>query len=561
LQNTSGGNTFGYQREASPSIDNFTLVNHNANRTIDIGDYGLVTVNDSLLVTNNGTTVDTSWTFFIPLDVYDDLRYLVAYGNSTQLKVLGAPSLSSLVGMKVDFTGIGGLLAGHSLVLSMVQQYCGLCHIANKSSDLVSLWFYRYLISPYTTSNYTTTVNIPSGATTSNTTSMNAQIVSPFNCTALSSSSTGSFYYTPSAPLLEISVDRRVEITVDGYLATTEEYNITDVGPGSLFVEMGIHFTVPCSVLPGTLHVQDSSGELPSSINGSLVSVTLRYDVEQNWSYAYSVSYLSSLDDYQTSVDGLNDLKLNPIDGFNGTVDSETFSLVLPPHALLANASQSSSFQLVGDQVVATYDFHDVTPLNVGPLEFRYSEDVAEGFVRPILLTFGIFIIGLAYVIVRKIVPKSAPVGVIRVEEERARGLTSTLKEFCSDYEEKTALTLGIEKLAEDRRKGRLSKRAYMEQLEHDRRRIATLTNSINEAKKTLVPANKRYAAMIRQLETYEEERENARASLDNLELRRRQGKVSGDVYNRLKFDNIKKIEKATSGIDSVVMQLRQETL
>jgi chromosome segregation ATPase len=185
---------------------------------------------------------------------------------------------------------------------------------------------------------------------------------------------------------------------------------------------------------------------------------------------------------------------------------------------------------------------------------------VAQAFQRPILLTLGIFVIGLIYVGIRKIIPKSVPVEVVRVEEERARGLTTTLKEFCSNYEEKTALTLEIEKLAEDRRKGRLSKRAYVEEVQHDRRRIASLTNSINEAKNKLVPANKRYAAMIKQLDTYEEERENARASLDNLELRRRQGKVSGDVYNRLKYENTKKIEKATSGIDSVVVELRQET-
>jgi chromosome segregation ATPase len=149
----------------------------------------------------------------------------------------------------------------------------------------------------------------------------------------------------------------------------------------------------------------------------------------------------------------------------------------------------------------------------------------------------------------------------VKEEEEKARGLTTTLKEFCSNYEEKTALTLEVEKLAEDRRKGRLSKRAYLEQVDHDRRRIASLTNSINEAKKKLIPANKRYAAMIRQLDTLEEERENAKASLDNLELRRRQGKVSGDVYNRLKFENTRKIEKSTASIDSVVTQLRQETL
>jgi hypothetical protein len=349
---------------------------------------------------------------------------------------------------------------------------------------------------------------------------------------------------------------------VSGYLTTAETHHITVLGPGSLFTDAGVHFIVPLSVLPGSLHAQDSSGELTSSINRSFVTITPRYDVMQNWTYTYSISYVSTLDDYLSSVNGLNDLRVNPITVFNGTVNSETFSIVLPPHALLANASQSSrSLELAGDQIVATYVFQNVTSLNVSPLEFRYSDDVAQAFQRPIVLTFGIFLIGFIYVGIRKIIPKSVPVEVVRVEEEKARGLTTTLKEFCSNYEEKTALMLEMEKLAEDRRKGRLSKRAYLEHLEHDRRRVASLTNSINEAKNKLVPANKRYASMIKQLDTYEEERENAKASLDNLELRRRTGKVSGDVYNRLKYENTKKIEKATSGIDSVVVQLRQETL
>jgi chromosome segregation ATPase len=177
------------------------------------------------------------------------------------------------------------------------------------------------------------------------------------------------------------------------------------------------------------------------------------------------------------------------------------------------------------------------------------------------ILSLGFFIIGLLYIGVRKVFPRGAAVAEAKETEEKVRGLAATVKEFCSNYEEKTALTLEIETLAEDRRKGRVSKRAFMERLQLAKRRIASLTNSINEDKKRLIPASKRYATIIRQLDTYEEERENARASLENLELRRRQGKVSGDVYNSLKYENTKKIEKATDGIDSLIVQFRQEAL
>jgi hypothetical protein len=553
-----GGSAPSYQHEVAPSNGNFTLSNLRATRTIYVGQYGLVTVNDTILVANNGSNTATSWTFYLPQDAYSDLTYLAAYGNLTKLDVLRAPSVASFVGMEVNFASIGGLPADGMLIVTVIQQYSGLCKTTWNSVE-VNLWFYRYVVSPYTTANYNTTVVLPPEASTLENSSMYTSLVPPFNCTRLSFATTGSYDYTPSFPLIEVSVNRRVEVTPDGYLVTTETHHIVNLGPGTI---SAINFSVPTSVLPGSLAASDSSGPLTCSANGSSVSVNFQYAVQQNWTYTYQISYRSSLGDYTASVNGMTDLKMSPITSFNGTIDSETFSLVLSPHAVLNNASRSAqALGLEGDQITATYTFQNVTYLNTSPLEFRYSDDLAETFERPIFFTFLIFVIGLIYVSIRKVMPKSARAAAVKEEEEKTRGLTTTLKEFCSNYEEKTALMLEVEKLAEDRRKGRLSKRAYLEQLDHDRRRIASLTNSINEAKKKLIPANKRYATMIRQLETLEEERENAKASLDNLELRRRQGKVSGDVYNRLKFENTRKIEKSTASIDSVVTQLRQETL
>jgi hypothetical protein len=543
-----------------PSDENVQLFNRWAIRSIYIGDYGLVTVNDTLLVSNNGTAIASSWTYYLAADVYPNLRYLAAYGNGTELNVIGAPSFSSFVGMKVDFTSISGLPANSSILVTLIQQYSGLVSL-EPGSEYVGLLFYKYVISPYSTASYNITVSLPSGAQTLEPVNMTAGRINPFNCTRLGSFSSGEYDYVFSGgPLIEVSVVRRAEITVDGYIYTTETHHIRNIGPANL---TGIHFLVPLSVLPGSLVVTDSSGNLTGcTIFGRIVTVSTRYSLGRNWTYTYYISYKSSLDDYRVFVNGLNDLTLGPISVFNGTVDSETFSLVLPPHAQLASAGQPfENARIESDQAVVTYVFWNVTSLNVGPLEFKYSDDVAQSFQRPIFLAFGVFAIGFIYIVARKLFPRTVPVSIAREEEVKARGLTATLKEFCSNYEEKTALTLEMEKLTEDRRKGRISKRAYLEQIEHNRRRIASLTNGINEAKKKLVPANKRYATLVRQLDTFEEERENARASLENLELRRRQGKVSGDVYNRLKYENIKKIEKATSGIDSIVVQLRQETL
>jgi hypothetical protein len=557
-QNTMSGNAPIYQREMGPSDGNAKLVNQLAIRAVYVGDYGLVTVNDTLIVTNNGSAAASSWTYYVPPDVYPKLRYLAAYGNGTRLNVVLETPFASFVGLRVDLTSIGWLLVGGSVTITLIQQYSGLTTTSYGSTE-INLWFYRYVVSPYLTKQYNITVTLPSGASSIESGNFTATMVNPFNCSRLSLLFGSYDYEFSSGPLLELSVDRRVEITVDGYLAAVETYHVANLGPTST---TSIHFLVPSSILPGSLVASDSSGTLTTSVSGSIVTVDLRYALSQNQSYIYYVSYSSSLDDYRTFVNGLNDLRLNPITVFNGTVDSETFSLILPPHAQLTNAEQSlQGAMLEGDQIVVTYIFRNVTSLNVGSLEFKYSDDAAQAFQRPILLAFGFFAIGLIYISIRKLFPKPAQPEVARVEGEKERGMTTTLKEFCSNYEDKVALTLEIEKLADDRRKGRISKRAYMEQVEHNRRRIASLTNSINEAKKKLVPASKRYATLIRQLDTYEEERENARASLENLELRRRQGKVSGDVYNRLKYENTKKIEKATSGIDSIVIEMRQETL
>jgi hypothetical protein len=555
-----------YLRDIGPIDQNASIVNMQATRLVNIGDYGLVNVNDTVMVHNNDSSTISFWTFYLASDVYPSLRYIAAYGNGSSLDISVGQPFESFLGMRVDFTDIGGLPAGSSMRVTLIQEYSGLVKPGPTSgSTEVRLYFYKFLASPYITYNYTTRISLPTSASALQPISMTSNLVLPFNSSRLGSLPDGGYAYQliGGQSLLEVKVDRVIEINVDGFLSITETHSITNLGPQSFST---IRFKLPLTPIPGSLEAHDTSGGLTinSLQNGSsrigMASVSLRYPLDVNASFTYFVSYRAYIDDYRSFENGLYVIRMSPVTLFNCSVNLEVTSIVFPYRAQVYDASQNpSQIKIQGDNMVVSYSFQEVTFLNTSPIELKYTSDLGETFERPIILSLGIFLIGLLYIGVRKIFPRGAVVEAAREEEEKVRGLATTVNEFCSNYEEKTALTLELEKLAEDRRKGRVSKRAYMERLQLARRRIATLTNSINEEKKRLVPASKRYASIIRQLDTYEEERENARASLENLELRRRQGKVSGDVYNSLKYENTKKIERATSGIDALIVQFRQE--
>lgn len=563
-----------YQLSPGSLDENVTLVNLWVNRTVGIGDYGSITVNDTVMIHNNDSRTASSWTFYLPQDLYPKLRYVAASANVTvsanetrvyPLDVIQSPLYSSYVGMQVEFGNIGGLAANSSVRVTITQQYIGIVRLVAGTQNL-AIYFYKFIISPYVTVSHNTTVQIPdTGSTTAGNTTESrfytGKNIIPFSSTVLGSSSDGGWRFTLPTPLLEIlSIDRNMELYSTGYLSTTETYQIKNLGPTNLKT---FQVRLPISALPGTLQARDSVGFLTSTVNGTNATVTFRggLPLQVNWTYSFYISYTTSVDEYRTVEDGLDVIKMQSVTVSDCGVDSERVVFVLPPHTNVSSVDQfADQVQIQGDKPVVTYTFKNIASMNNQTIQLKYSVDLAQTLERPLLLSLGFFFIGLVYVCAGRIVPRGKPTGIVR-EEEKTRELRGLIKEFSSNYEEKTALTLESDKLAEDRRKGRVSKREYVERLNVSKRRIASLINVINEEKRKLALANKRYASMIRQLDTYEEERENARASLENLELRRRQGKATGDVYNRLKHENTKKIDRATAGIDSIIMQFRQETL
>jgi len=551
----SGNYALFSQRGPVPPDENASLRNTHVDRVISVGDYGLVTVTDTVNVTNVGSSVATSWVFYLQPDVFGKLTYIAASAGGTSLDVVAAQTFSSFIGMKVRLVGLpsGGLAPGASIEISLVQEFYGLVRI---SSGSLALYYYKFIVSPYFTTMHSTTLKAPSVAT-----AFPGGSVSPFNSTLLGTSSDGGYTITATTSLIDvISIDRSVVLDIGGYLTTTETHHVKNLGPNSLQI---INFTIPITEINASLEVRDNSGKLPATVVGNLVTAQFPYPVPENSTYTYQVTYKTLTVDYRTVEGGLEVITMSPVTVYGGIVDLETVSVTLTPDAILFSAGPAANHYTVtsGNSIVISFTFRNVTILNTGNIEFRFAESLAQTLARPILFTLGVYIIGIIYVAIRRLRRKAAPGGVKREGIAKERELAGAIKDFCTDYEEKVAITLEIEELGKDRSKGRVSKRAYVERMNVARRRLAMLMNRLSEQKVKISAVSRRYTTMIKQLDTYDEERESARASLDNLEFRRRQGKVSGDVYNRLKYDITKKIEKATSGIDRTIVELRQEAV
>jgi hypothetical protein len=129
------------------------------------------------------------------------------------------------------------------------------------------------------------------------------------------------------------------------------------------------------------------------------------------------------------------------------------------------------------------------------------------------------------------------------------------IKDFVINYEEKTALRTRLAEL--EKRRKNLRKVEYTKLYQ-------TLLNKQNANDRALVKVNSelvkfgpRYRDAIRSIELAEAERDQALESLNDLEKRKKQSRIRPEIYNKLKNEQGKKLRKANSTIERVLVELR----
>jgi len=133
------------------------------------------------------------------------------------------------------------------------------------------------------------------------------------------------------------------------------------------------------------------------------------------------------------------------------------------------------------------------------------------------------------------------------------------LRDFIDVCDERAALRSELESLEDDYHRGRIRKKDYKRRVKAIERQRFSPDKEFVELKKGLRRVQPRFADAMRKLEVAETEIETAKASIRRLEARYRREEISRDVFERLVDDYEKRIDRAKTTIDDVVMELKGE--
>jgi len=131
---------------------------------------------------------------------------------------------------------------------------------------------------------------------------------------------------------------------------------------------------------------------------------------------------------------------------------------------------------------------------------------------------------------------------------------------FVELYDEKSAMRLEAEKMDEDLSRGALNRHEYKRRRRVIDLRIAELDRTLAPIKDQLSKANSRYQDMIKRLERAEADIQVVRSTSADLRNQYRSGRIARELYESLISDLAKRKEKAQQTMDTIVINLREET-
>jgi len=89
--------------------------------------------------------------------------------------------------------------------------------------------------------------------------------------------------------------------------------------------------------------------------------------------------------------------------------------------------------------------------------------------------------------------------------------------------------------------------------------RLDEINKSLMEVKSELRSVSPRYDELIRRIDRAEAEAEASRASVDQVRSQYRAGKITRETYDTVMNDISKRIDRAESTVETILITLREE--
>jgi hypothetical protein len=568
-------------------------------RAGNVSGYGMVNIKDKITIQNNNENPIDSMFIGIPLRHSDDLIYYQAYGENENSLVIDRLNIVMNEFEMLIIYFDSPLLPYQSTTVYFFQSFKNLfTYNLFYEPDLQvhqNFTFTVWPILPYRAEGYIyTTYQIPSTAerlyfervgSTGNeddtktyrwdlSKSLKYDHLEPFlaNLEDAIDANNGKEFITilfqdtvlKFAEIHVEEINREIHISPWGIIKVEENFLIQNHG---YFNQRSVSVNIPSNAK--NVKVIDDLGELSFTIDNTKTNNRKKLEVNliQNRAFLTPSSKVKLLltydlpfNDYFSANWLQQSLKMNLITSqFEYLVKKQTINIIIegcgtidyistPPNAI----GQSGSSKIL------TYYSDYVSPIENENFLITYTIDLFDLLLRPLLIMLIIAILLSLYTLIIK--SKKSEEEILTFKKELMP--ISEIREFCSLYEEKNALTLEIRKAEEDAKRKKLAKKTYKSILTKNATKIEQIKEEIIPFKKDLAETNETFNNIIKKLDVLDAERVSVDDSLNLLDNRYKKGRLpSKAAYEKLANDFLNRRKKIDRTIDRYIQQLRSYLL
>ena len=531
----------------------------NVNRLVQIGGWGLVTVNDTFTIWNNSTALLRDVPIGLPRNLTTDLRYLAARDDQNRVLTIerDIDSSSEIYWFKVNFA--------KALAYNENYTFTTTSLFTNVLVPVPAGFQYRFVTTPIlrvkgTSEDMTIAAEAES----------RASIPQEINLTDTSEGGrarlTGHFapiepyttksivFHMESTAQLIVRVpraSREIRFDEDGTILVSDKYDFENLANPIPKIQL----TLPqnCS----DIMAYDLIGPLwDSPEQESRISLNPRYSggVGSNRTFTFTVKYQVDPETYVKQVQwwGVNNYKFALLSNVKYWVIDKLETTVIVPRGFSVGSVSPTPSSTSGSFFYRNLKFEvtDVTLYTDLGLSFEYSY---VPFWSGSLLLAWLAIIELVVVVTVVVARMRKPAALkIPVPSDK-------LKQFVELYDGRTALRLELDRMAEDLARGALNKHEYRRRRRTIELRTGELDRALQPLKQDLKAFHPRYAEMILRMEKAEAEIDANRLGEEHFRTQYRAGKISKEAYERALEDLGRRVDKAREIIETSLVTLRED--
>ncbi|OLD14649.1 MAG: hypothetical protein AUI97_01135 [Crenarchaeota archaeon 13_1_40CM_3_52_17] len=529
-------------------------------RSITTNNWGVTFVSDNFTLTT-GTSSVSQITLGVPSALASRLRFTQAVDSQSNQLRISLPTVKSLplplVGnySELDIAFPSAKTGTYGFNLTSV--YSDLLSFNSTSSN----FSFAFEPFPLTDGTYNVTsaqlsvktgdwqspkISSVNGTFASATFTAQTKTLQKFNTTV----ATMTFSSTTQS-ILDVVANRTITLAQTGSIQVTDFYNMTNKGHDLTSIALPVPKNVPSAIASDIIPSVATLAASTAPDGTTAVAFAPRFGpLKSGGSSLTRITYSLPIQSYLTSKGlGRFELSFRMLDNVRFVEPVLQMKIVTPVGFRLDSLS-GQTFTTSGNQILIQVS--TLTPMSNLSFSMDYQLDPFWASLSAL---------GWAGLAVGSIAAIVLAVGATGTAGVSVSGAPSELiGRFVELYDEKSAMRLEAEKMDEDLSRGALNRHEFKRRRRVIDLRVAELDRTLAPIKDQLSKTNPRYQDMIKRLERAEADIQVVRTTSADLRNQYRSGRIARELYESLISDLAKRKEKAQQTMDTIVINLREET-